>query len=308
MHDSQLPDNFKVKVDIPIDKDGYLDLECQSEVCEAAFKILLDDWKDKVRDEEVFCPVCRHTTTSDEFIAAQLKYAESMFMAEFQPMFEAEMRRMTGDFNRSMPKDGFIGVSMSWKPSRPVVVVPLEAAELMQQRYTCESCGCQYAAIGAAFFCPSCGHNSVQTALVETLAIIRRWPEIKAALDAKLDRDTAANNSRLMQETNMVKLVTAFERFAEASFKALPNAGDFRLVHSQFQKLPQSSALWEEAIGVRYESMLTPNEWAELQRYFQQRHVLVHNDGIVDEGYLKKTGDQYGVVVANGQKPTILTY
>ncbi len=38
--------------------------------------------------------------------------------------------------------------------------------------------------------------------------------------------------------------------------------------------------------------MLTPTEWNELQRYFQQRHILAHKDGIVDEDYLKKTGDR----------------
>jgi len=29
-----------------------------------------------------------------------------------------------------------------------------------------------------------------------------------------------------------------------------------------------------------------------LQRYFQQRHILAHKDGIVDEGYRQKTGDR----------------
>ena len=87
MHRSQLPDNFSVEASIPTDEDGYLDRACSKEVCEAAFKILVDDWKSKVRDEEVFCPVCGHTAISDErFTEAQAEHLKSAFMAEFQPL------------------------------------------------------------------------------------------------------------------------------------------------------------------------------------------------------------------------------
>lgn len=293
MHRSQLPDDISIEVSIPTDEDGYLDRECPNKVCEAPFKVLLDDWEEKVRDEEVFCPVCGHSAPSDRwFTKKQLKYLEKAAVSAFLPLLDAEMKRMVRDFNRSMPKGGLISISMSYKRSRPPVLVPPKAAELMQQRYVCESCGCQYAAIGAAFFCPACGHNSARTALAETLATIRRLPKVRAALEAPLDRDAAANAYRLILEESMGKLVAAFQRFAEATFEALPNAGDFNPRRNLFQNLLESSDLWEKAIGVRYEAMLSPNEWDELQRFFQQRHLLAHKNGIVDEDYLRKTGDR----------------
>lgn len=290
---SLLSDDFSMQVSIPTDDDGYLDRACPNEVCEAEFKILADDWQDKVRDEEVFCPICGHTATSDNwFTEEQMEHLNAVAMAEFMPLLDNEMKRIARDFNRRMPKGGLISVSMNYKPSHPVAVMPLAAAGLMRQRYACEECGCQYAAIGAAFFCPSCGHNSAKTAFVETLATIRRLPEVRAALEAGLDRDAVENAFRLMLEENMGKLVASFQRFAEATFETLPNAGDFSPRRNLFQNLPQSSDLWEQAIGLRYESMLTPNEWNQLQRYFQQRHILAHKDGIVDEEYRQKTGDQ----------------
>lgn len=293
MHPTRLPDTFSIQVSIPTDEDGYLDRACPNNVCEAAFKVSVDDWKDKVKDEKVFCPVCGYTTTSDEwFTEAQLGYMESMLLAEFQPILDAKMKGMTRDFNRSMPRGGLISISMSYKPSRPIAVVPLRAAELMRQRYVCESCGCRYGAIGVAFFCPACGHNSAHTALRETLVTIRKFPEVRKALEAGLDRDAATKAYRLILEENMGKLVAVFQRLAEATFEMLPNAGDFRPRHNLFQNLPNSSDLWEQAIGTRYESMITFNEWNELQRYFQQRHILAHKDGIVDEDYLERTGDR----------------
>lgn len=57
-------ENLSIKVSIPADEDEYLDRECPDEVCKATFKVLVSDWKDKVRDKEVFCPVCGHTAES----------------------------------------------------------------------------------------------------------------------------------------------------------------------------------------------------------------------------------------------------
>jgi len=292
MYRSRLPDKISVQVSIPTDKYGYLDRECPNEVCKALFKIFVDDWKNKVRDEEVFCPVCGHTAPSDHWLTKeQLEHGKNALMAKVMPMIADEMKRIARDFNRSV-RGNFLGLSMSVKTPKPPPVFPLKVAELMQQRYVCESCGCRYAAIGAAFFCPACGHNSARTALAETLATVHRLPEVWAALEAALDRDAAANAYRLILEESMGKLVAAFQRFAEATFEALPNAGDSNLRRNLFQNLLESSDLWEKAIGVRYEAMLSPNEWDELQRFFQQRHLLAHKDGIVDEDYLRKTGDR----------------
>ena len=36
---------------------------------------------------------------------------------------------------------------------------------------------------------------------------------------------------------------------------------------------------------------MTKNELLILNKYFQQRHLLAHKNGIVDEEYLKKSGD-----------------
>ena len=293
MSGSRMPNEIGIEVSIPADEDGYLDRECPSEACASTFKILIDDWEAKVRDEEVFCPVCGHAAPSDHwFTQEQLKHGESLLMAEVMSMIDGDMKRMARDFNRKMPRGGLISMSMTYKPSRPVAIVPLSAADLMRQRYTCECCGCRYAAIGAAFFCPACGHNSARTALEGTLATIRKLPEVREALEGGLDRDAAANAYRLILEENMCKLVTAFQRFAEATFHALPDAGDFNPRRNLFQNLPESSDLWEEAIGVRYESMVNAAEWDELQRYFQQRHILVHKDGIVDVDYIRKANDR----------------
>jgi hypothetical protein len=47
-------DGMRVSVDFPSDEDGYLDRSCPKEECRFEFKIDSEDWRNKVRDEEVF--------------------------------------------------------------------------------------------------------------------------------------------------------------------------------------------------------------------------------------------------------------
>ena len=289
---NKIPDKISVELGIPLDDDGYLDRTCPNEVCQSEFKILAEDWKEKVRDEEVFCPVCGFTSPSTEWLTqAQAEYLKSAALAQFKPLLDSAMQDIARDFNRKSSKGGFIRMTLSYKSLPPEIVILPNVLELMQQRYCCEVCGCHYAAIGSAFFCPACGHNSVQSTIAETLKTIRKLSDIKEILKKNLDKDATENTYRLMCEDYMNKLVTLFQRFAEVLFKNLPNSGEHNPRRNLFQNLSESSDLWEQALGIRYESMLTPNEWKEMHRYFQQRHILVHKDGLVDGDYVAKTSD-----------------
>ena len=63
----ELEATTSISVPISCDEEGYVDRECPSEECQFQFKILLEDWKAKVRGEEVFCPFCRHAADSTEW-------------------------------------------------------------------------------------------------------------------------------------------------------------------------------------------------------------------------------------------------
>ncbi len=52
------------KFSIPVDNEGYFDRRCPSEAHQADFEVLIEDWKHKVGDTQVFCPVCREEAKS----------------------------------------------------------------------------------------------------------------------------------------------------------------------------------------------------------------------------------------------------
>jgi hypothetical protein len=56
----QLNGTTSVSVPIESDSEGYYDKECPAENCLFGFKVHGEDWTSLVRDEEVFCPACRH--------------------------------------------------------------------------------------------------------------------------------------------------------------------------------------------------------------------------------------------------------
>lgn len=58
-----------------------------------------------------------------------------------------------------------------------------------------------------------------------------------------------------------------------------------------FQRLQQGSELWNKALNECYSDWLSDQELSDLNILFQKRHILSHNEGIVDEIYIKKSGD-----------------
>jgi hypothetical protein len=115
-----------------------------------------------------------------------------------------------------------------------------------------------------------------------------------AELETAIGKDAAADVMGKLTEDGIGTLVTSFESFAKEGFRAL--APGVNAPKNVFQRLADGSALWNQNGGRAYEHIVAPTELAELERGFQQRHVLGHSNGIVDQPYLNRTGDtQYRV-------------
>jgi len=280
----------QVSVPITLNDDGYLDRRCPWAECEFEFKVLFDDWSARV-DDVAHCPFCGHMSEAPNFNTPdQSEYLERAAMAELQHRFDRGFRSSAREFNRHS-RGGFITMRMDVRtPPRTIALSPT-AQEAMTLRITCEACGCRFAVIGAGYFCPACGHNSAGQTFDQSLAtaraMIARLPEIRAAVG---DRDAAAQVSRGIVESGVATLVTAFQRVVEVSFPRLPGAIATPR-RNAFQNLQEGSQLWSTAGGRAYATILASGELTELQRLFQQRHLLAHRQGLVDQDYIARSGD-----------------
>lgn len=292
----QLEHGARVSIDLELDDKGYFDCKCPSDDCGINFKVMFEDWRNIVRDEEVFCPLCRHDDKASEWNTPEQteyiqKIASAYIQKELGQAFQSDARR----FNRLQDRNSFVKMSMPYKPGHIPVPVPANAADIMTQEFTCEECACRYASIGAAFFCPSCGHNSILDTFANSVETVTKTleaiPAIRAALTDSIDENVAEDSIRHICENGLVKIVSSFQRYAEACFHKLPNSGSFTVRRNLFQNLVESDAIWRDATGTGYTNLINNDEYQTLSLYFQQRHVLAHLDGIVDQQYIDCSND-----------------
>jgi len=292
----KLSHGVKIPVEVSLDDEGYLDRECQAETCQAEFKVLFQDWKEKVSDEKVYCPICRYEALSNEWNTdEQGEYHKGVAVAHVQDIVHSALAEDAQRFNRAQ-RPGFIQMSMSAKRSARPTIVPVGAAKVMRQLFACEACGCRYASIGAAYFCPACGHNSAVASFDQTIAIVRQvvalTSSIRSTLAKEYGDDLAQDSIRNTLEDSLMRLVGAFQQFADALFEQMPNSSSFKRRQNIFQNLAESSSLWSNAVGKGYEDMLSAGELQELESLFQKRHLIAHRNGIVDQEYANKSGDK----------------
>lgn len=281
-----------VSTDIQADEKGYIDKQCPAEECEFIFKVNEKDWADIFKDEAVWCPMCRHEAPADQwFTKAQVEHAQEEALAVVHGKINNALRSGARKFNRQQPKNSFISMSMkvSGGPSR-THTIPAEAAELMQLEIQCEECSSRFAVVGSAYFCPACGHNSVTRTFSDSLRKIQAKKDnvdvVRKALSDSVGIDEAELTCRSMLETCISDGVVAFQKYCEGLYSQFGSAP-----FNAFQRLDQASSLWEQAIQKGFDYWLTDEELAKLSVLYQKRHLLAHNEGIVDERYIERSGD-----------------
>jgi uncharacterized Zn finger protein (UPF0148 family) len=182
-------DGQQVSISNPtqVDVDGYLDKECPNAQCQFVFKIFADDWRDIVRDEEAFCPLCGHAAPAKSwFTTEQAEWVKEAAFAHVKRQVDDAMRKDAETWNRRQKPGGFLSITMQVKGRPEPLLLPLAATEPMRLKITCSQCNCRYSVIGSAYFCPSCGHNAADKVFSQSLDKIRASLDIAPTLCATI--------------------------------------------------------------------------------------------------------------------------
>jgi uncharacterized Zn finger protein (UPF0148 family) len=283
-----------IPISQPLDAEGFFDRRCPWDECRFEFKVLFEDWKAKVPDDLAYCPFCGHSDSPQEFnTPAQQEYIREVGIGHLRQKIGEATRIDARSFNaHSRPSGGLIKISMRMEAtSLPVTVaLPPEALEVMTFRVTCETCGCRFVVVGSAFFCPACGFNSAEHTFNQSLATARASIQAASSVRTAInDRDSAAQVSRVLIESTLTSLVMAFQRYAEVLYARMPSAAHPR--RNAFQGLDEGSRLWADAAGRSFEVIVGNSTIDRMRRVFQQRHLLAHREGVVDQDYIERSGD-----------------
>jgi len=282
-------------VPIKSDENGYFDRQCPSEECKFVFKVDGDDWKNIFKDESVYCPMCRHSAPSDEWATdEQIAHVRKEAINAITHQLHHSLKQSANNFNRRHSRSNdFISISMkvSGNPGRSYVI-PASATEVMEQEITCDKCKAKFSVIGSAFFCPCCGHNSVERTFEEAMKKIQTKAEnidlIRNALIQAGKKDEAEITAKSLIESCVQDGVTSFQKYATSLFSS---NSDIKIPFNIFQKLEEGSALWKKTFGVGFSEVIPADNFSFLKVVFQKRHLLSHNEGIVDEKYLERSND-----------------
>jgi len=280
--------DLEFSITIVSDDDGFFDRRCPAEHCRYEFKVLMEHWENDVGDDAV-CPRCGHVveSTFENWCTQQQVDAVNQIVVE---QGEHLVTKMLMDQFRGMRSSKYVKITVPRPRPRPPIPA-VRSSEVLRRQVSCAACGVKYAVVGSAFFCPSCGHNSAEETFEEALAKMKAGLDLIAAIrDTTLDMDAAETLVRRQLESTVSDGVVALQRLPQALYDGF--TGVAPAPHNVFQRLGQASTLWEQATGESYEDMLDPDEWADLKLLFQQRHLLQHADGFVDQKYIDRSGDQ----------------
>jgi len=270
-------DNFKNEIEnlektgsvkIEVDEDGYTDRECPNEDCLFPFKVFEEDWINLFKDEAVFCPKCRQEEKSNSFwSSSHLDIIKNKIIERIHDAWDG----------RTIPSN---------------IVDSVPALEIYKQKHDCENCSARYSVIGATYFCPCCGHNSILKTFNETLnkveIKISNIPIILEQLKDLNDADQAEIIATSLIESSLSDIVVGFQRYLEERFIQVTGKS---LKRNPFQNLKRGSDAWKEFFGFEYSDFISKYELARLNTAFQQRHLFQHNEGIVDQEYINKSED-----------------
>lgn len=286
-------DGKEISIPINSDENGYFDKECPE--CMFQFKIKSEDWENKVNDNHFFCPMCRNESTSDSFYPSkQIQDAKKKSFDYIENEIHRAMKTDANLFNRKQSNNKFITMSMQVKGlNTKKVILPIKSAEIFEQKIECERCKSNFAVIGSAFFCPVCGHNSIERTFSNTMnrikSSINNLSTIRKALD-ELNKDESQDTCQTIIEKGLLDCVVAFQRYCEVMYKKHKDSKT-KIPMNVFQRLDDGGKLWKDVLGKSYKDWLSENQYNQLNIFFQRRHLLQHKEGIVDKVYLNKSND-----------------
>lgn len=259
----------RFEVPVQPDDEGFIDLECPKKECLLEFKIHSDNASELFHRKLIYCPRCKNKSRGDQYYPSALlnQTREQLVKHLRSALFEG----------RRMPK----------------TLIPFESKESWRQKIECEECHTKYSVIGVAFFCPFCGHNSVDRSFEDSMKIIQIKVNFNAdktkAISLGLNDDDVEMVVKTLTETCLTDCVTAFEDYCKYYYKIKSGEDPKRNI---FQRIHDGSKQWKSLLLVGYEDWISTKDLTLLTKLFQQRHLFIHNKGVVDQEYIDKSGDK----------------
>ncbi len=289
-------------IPLPKTSAGKVDRDCPSTTCETRrFQIGADAGEQLVDPASaarmrrppntpgITCPYCGHDSADEAFTtnedqAASAEYLEWAALQDVEDAFAAMVQNAF---------KGVKGVRVTTprrsSPSRPH---PRPWREDLLRELTCGTCRRRYGVYGFALFCPDCGAANLTEHFARDKDHVEHQLAVAEACSSERERAFRTLTNAL--EDVVTALETALKGVyvhvvkrrcpADVAEKKASKQG----VGNRFQSLERGAELFE--FGIDAYGSLTDSQRAELRLSLAKRHVITHNQGIVDAAFAKQTG------------------
>jgi hypothetical protein len=285
-------DQFRVSVSMPSSDDGYFGRECPE--CERPFKMRDDEYEALPDDLVLTCPYCGHANEHSEFMTAAqrdraMAAAKQIALQYAHDQINAVLGQAFGGQGAS-PRSGF-GIGVRYEPGRPPPIrdLPDFVEKETRRIIDCGQCRNHHAVYGASGYCPVCGARPAIDKVVDAIDAARAGLSLEDRLNEDEREALAAVGAFERIAVDAIKSsVTLFEMFAREQFLQRVDDADryVKGTGNVFQRLDEAADLFKGRAALDLVAMVGEERWKRLRRVFADRHVLTHNDGVVDEKYL----------------------
>ena len=279
--------NDVLRVTVPSDDDGFFGRQCPS--CDQQFRIADDDYEKLPDDAQLFCAYCGFQDEHSEFLTDQqedrVMRAAGQFAEQYVGGLLDEMLTDVARRSRGV-------MSYRSKPFFPDSLPELDEERLIRAR-ACPTCQTNYAVFGEHRFCPVCG--PLPPLAVAEDSIAAEVKRLDLLSDLNTDDRGALKEAGVLDRTyaDAIKNVVAIvETLADSVFRSqVPNADDLLKGRGNvFQRLEDTAKLFLLELNIDIKAAVGA-AWPPLKEQWATRHVLVHNDGVVDSKYLASVSD-----------------
>jgi sarcosine oxidase delta subunit len=298
---------FTGEVAVPVDNEGFFGRSCQD--CGLFFKVLAAEWSSVPTATVITCPYCGKESAdpSDFFTPDQTSYLRSAGLAMGEQYAHEAISNMLSGFGGTSRPRVRSGMTISVRTSPAPRTRSLEwyREEEVLRVLACDNCGKHHAVYGATAFCPYCGPRATIETVLESIDRARSALALPDILpEEHREQFRAQGVFDREAETAVKEVATIFEVFAREQFKSrIPNADTFTVGRGNlFQRLADTDALFGAHAGFALSSVVPLLDWQLLQVVFQQRHILTHQGGRIDQQYLDRVTS---CTQSLGQKLTI---
>ena len=272
------------------DDAGYFGRRCPDRECQTFFKLNSAEFAAAPNSLRLTCPVCGFTAHHERFQTAEQKRRGEAALMEFG---RAAADQIIRDFSRKLGTRTFSGGRIEWKahrnPRRSPQPLPSYVEQATIRIFACPR-GHHAVIYDKLAFCPWCGPDTPPRAVFDdSLAAQHRLLQLIEDQPAEAKADIAARGGVTAQaERALTDAVAAIQTMAKQLDAA---AGHEPPSDNPYQNIDRLAKRWRKAFKADLLAGLDPATVRTLRLAFFRRHVLDHNGGVIDDGYVKQAGE-----------------